>query len=453
MKRIAAAAIALGVLSLALATGSGPPGVATAQAPYVIEDLGVLPGHSGSVARGINENGDVVGWSNGPDGTRAFVFTDGQGMVELPGLPDKPRSLARDINNAGIVVGNANAGGVDIGHAVRWTNGVPEDLGVLDVGPYSEANAVNDAGAVTGYSYVTIDGHVTGPHAFLYTDADGMVDLTPGDSLFLTGHGKDINGPGQITGYTNQSLAGPIEAFRWADGTLETLGVPTGFAHSFGYAINESGQIAGHARSATGNAERIYRYSDGVGWEELGGVGEFNLAWGINNNGDVVGEGRPIAGLKRAFLFTDAAGMQDLNTLIDPSLGWFLLAATDINDTGQIVGHGFNNFTLETHAFRMTPVDDAEPPAVQFIRPNRMVLSGALPTLVAISASDDVAVAKIEFFVDDQLTCHSTTSTTLVCLWDTRAVERGLHMLKAVATDASGKTAAQEIVVLVLQRT
>src|SRR5687767_12028141 len=91
-----------------------------AQASYVVEDLGVLPGDTSSVAWAINANGDVVGWSMGPNGTRAFVYTAAGGMVPLAGLANRPRTLARDINDIGEIVGSANAGGTDLGHAVFW---------------------------------------------------------------------------------------------------------------------------------------------------------------------------------------------------------------------------------------------------------------------------------------------------------------------------------------------
>src|SRR4029079_17082067 len=67
------------------------------------------------------------------------------------------------------------------------------------------------------------------------------------------------------------------------------------------------------------------------------------------------------ASARRAFLYTDAAGLRDLNTLIDPSLGWVLQAANDINDAGQIVGYGFNNVTGQTHAVRLQPIGGPPP--------------------------------------------------------------------------------------------
>jgi probable HAF family extracellular repeat protein len=326
---------------------------AAATSYYIVQDLGALPGDSSSIAWGINQRGDVVGWSNGPSGTRAFVFTDTGGMVALPGLPDKPRTIARRINDAGDIVGTANAGGVDLGHAVRWRGGTIKDLGTLAAGAYSEGWGINSFGDVVGESY-TDGGSFSGVHAFLYTDANGMVDLTPTSD---TGRARDINDARQVTGY--KTASGGYHAFRWTNGDFEDLGVLPGFTHSFGFAIEGSGRVAGSSSSGSGNAERIFRFTDGVGMQDLGGVGEHNTAWGINGAGNVVGALGQSA--SRAFLYTDEAGLKDLNTLINPSLGWVLLGAFDINDAGQIVGYGFNNFTQTTHAVRLQPTSTPPP--------------------------------------------------------------------------------------------
>jgi probable HAF family extracellular repeat protein len=335
-------------LSAALLVGLGlvMVGPAEAQTAYVVEDLGTLPGDTGSVAWAINARGDVVGWSNGPAGTRAFVFTDAGGLAALPGLPDRPRTVARDINDAGDIAGSANAGGVDIGHAVVWSGGAIQDLGTLGTGAYSEAWGLNNAGQVVGYSHT--DGGGFPYHAFLYTPSAGMVDLTPNSDM---GYATDINDAGQATGY--KTALGGYHAFRWQEGAFVDLGVLPGFAHSFGWAINASGQVSGSSSSATGNSERFVRFTDGVGLQDLGGAGEHNVARGINSSGDVVGAKGQSA--SRAVLYTDAGGLQDLNTLIDPSRGWVLLAANDINDAGQIAGYAFNNYSGRTHAVRLQP--------------------------------------------------------------------------------------------------
>jgi hypothetical protein len=83
------------------------------------------------------------------------------------------------------------------------------------------------------------------------------------------------------------------------------------------------------------------------------------VAWGINRLGNVVGTRG--SSQSRAVLFTNAGGLRDLSTLIDPSLGWVLLGAHDINDAGQIVGYAFNNFTGRTHAVRLQPATTPPP--------------------------------------------------------------------------------------------
>ena len=332
---------------------------AVAQTGYVVEDLGTLPGDDSSVAWAINENGDVVGWSTGPAGTRAFLYTRAGGMVALPALSNRPRSVARDINDAGVIVGSASAGGTDLGHAVLWSGGTVLDLGTLGTGFYSEAWGINNLGEVVGWSDTSGDSGLTGVHAFLYRQAEGMVDLTPASD---TGYAEDINDAGQVTGYKT-APGGVYHAFRWQEGTFLDLGALPGFAHSFGWAINESGQVAGNSTTASGNSERLFRFTDGAVLQNLGGVGEHNVAWGINASGEVVGtRGQS---LKRAVLYTDAGGLQDLDTLIDGSLGWVLLAAHDINDDGQIVGYASNSFTGQTHAVRLRPTD-APPPVCTF---------------------------------------------------------------------------------------
>jgi len=172
--------LALAVMPGAEAATSSSPVINAATTEeatyYIVEDLGVLPGDTTSVAMAINELGQVVGTSSHSASHRAFVYTDGVGMVELPGLPDRPNTYANDINDAGQVVGRADAGGTDLGHAVLWTGGVIKDLGVLgDESDFSEALGINEAGHVVGFSTTSGTG---GRHPFLYTPEAGEVCLS-----------------------------------------------------------------------------------------------------------------------------------------------------------------------------------------------------------------------------------------------------------------------------------
>ena len=67
-----------------------------------IRDLGTLPGDTSSEASGINNNGDVVGYSKGPHGMRAFLWNKAIGMQDLGVLPGGNSSRALGINEWGL---------------------------------------------------------------------------------------------------------------------------------------------------------------------------------------------------------------------------------------------------------------------------------------------------------------------------------------------------------------
>ena len=54
-----------------------------------------------------------------------------------------------------------------------------------------------------------------------------------------------------------------------------------------------------------------------------------------------------------AFLWTQAGGFQDLNTLIPSNSGWTLEAALAINERGEIVGRG--DFHRDDTGFLLIP--------------------------------------------------------------------------------------------------
>ena len=78
-------------------------------------------------------------------------------------------------------------------------------------------------------------------------------------------------------------------------------------------------------------------------------------AWAINEQGQVVGRSLNSSGEEAAFLWKDGS-MFDLCVLTDCLLeGWdSLIQASDINDHGNIVGHGIKDG--EIHAFYIQAV-------------------------------------------------------------------------------------------------
>ncbi len=111
--------VALGLVVVTLLVGAQPAsGRQAADGQYSITDLGTLPGGYESIAYGINNRGQVVGYSTTASGEyHAFLWEDGE-MTDL-GTLGGAYSVAYGINSRGQVVGySASASGV---HAVLWS--------------------------------------------------------------------------------------------------------------------------------------------------------------------------------------------------------------------------------------------------------------------------------------------------------------------------------------------
>ena len=321
---------------------------------YRITDLGALPSSANwSAAYGINNRGQVVGASavDTAGGNHAFLWDSGN-MTDLGVLPGGiGESEAWGINEAGQAAGwSSTAAGT---RAFLWESGTMVDLGVLAGGTYSVAYGINDRAQVVGSS--TAAG-IIGRHAFLW-ESGTMTDLgdLPGGDDYSSGVG--INNAGQVacSGY----VTGGAHAFVWESGILTDLGdLPGGSEYSKSHAINNIGQVVG-----TGNSDdgiRSFLWQSG----NMTDLGDAPLANGffspnaINNCGQVIGTLSGVGRNTTALLWCANRGIIDLNDRIDPndSLSGTtkLLGASDINDQGQIVGHGLIGDA--NHGFLLTPL-------------------------------------------------------------------------------------------------
>jgi probable HAF family extracellular repeat protein len=145
------------------------------------------------------------------------------------------------INNLGQVAVNTSVSG--IGRAFRYTDGSGyQDLGTLG-GTVTQANAINDAGQVVGFSRNAAG--FTRP--FLYSDGTGIVNLgiLPGGT---GGTAEGLNALGQAVG-SGDTAAGLIHALFFSNGTvtdLNSLISPSlGWTLRDAVGINDSGQIVG----------------------------------------------------------------------------------------------------------------------------------------------------------------------------------------------------------------
>ena len=164
-----------------------------------VQFLGVLGKGDSSAATGVNDKGQIVGFSNAqPDGkNRAFVWENGT-MRELATLPGGATAQARAINNKGQIVGWSDAKNEGL-HAVLWenANAAPKELGTLGDEP-SAAWDINENGDIVGGSSVNERVY----HAFLYRKGK-MQDLNallPPDSGWKLRLAQSLNNHNQIVG-------------------------------------------------------------------------------------------------------------------------------------------------------------------------------------------------------------------------------------------------------------
>lgn len=98
-----------------------------------------------------------------------------------------------------------------------------------------------------------------------------------------------------------------------------------------------------------------------------------------------------------------------------------------------------------------TPGSDTNPPVPTITAPvNGSTVSGV--TNIIVSATDNVGVSKVSYYIDSNL-IGASTALPHSFSWDTKTVANGTHKLKAVALDVSGNSGQQEIVVNVSNNT
>lgn len=128
----------------------------------VMTDLGTLGGNS-SAALGINDLGQVVGYSNIPTGlhvSHAFLYSNGV-LSDLEGQVGAGVSIANDINNRGEIVGESDGLGAFIlrgGVAASLNALVDPATGwqILDASAINERGQIAATGVLDGTQYAVL---------------------------------------------------------------------------------------------------------------------------------------------------------------------------------------------------------------------------------------------------------------------------------------------------------
>jgi probable HAF family extracellular repeat protein/parallel beta-helix repeat protein len=303
---------------------------------YEVIDLETLGG-ARSRAYGINEGGQVVGYSEtAGGGQHAFLWDQKIGMIDL-GMLGGNQSTAYAINNLGQVVGSARTSSGEL-HAFLWEKGGMSDLGVLVGGVCTEAKAINDAGQVVGEARTSETNH-TWKRAFLWENG-AMADLGVLEGAWWS-VAAGINIRGQVAGTSGD------RAFLWdnTNNMVDLMGV-----QSWSTGISDAGEVVLHS----GGRCYIRDSTGGLFDMDLINSSRTNA---ISNTRRVVGDFDYLSDDDlHAFLWDSSYGMIDLNDLAPAGSGWkSLYSAGDINSRGQIAGYGETQ-DGKWHAFLMSPI-------------------------------------------------------------------------------------------------
>jgi len=237
---------------------------APAQNRYHIIRIPVAQG-ANSAALGINNKGEVVGYSFQGEDYQAFLYSSSEQSLTDVGSFGGKINAACAINDAGQVTGYSQDGHGNLLAFVHSRKQPIASLGTLEGASTSEAFGINNIGAVVGDSQSSTQNHRP--------------------VLFSNGSIQDLG-----LGRSNEPDA------------LESA-----------YAINDAGQIVG--RHSTGNNTfHAFEFVNGntIDFGTLGGANGEALA--INNNGVVVGDSDTADGHAHAFVF-DHSQLKDLGTL------------------------------------------------------------------------------------------------------------------------------------------
>ncbi len=178
----------------------------------VASDLGSIDGQANTFGRawGINDAGDAVGFSrrqSTPSSIAQATLWRDSSVVNLGSLQPDSFSEAFAISDIDVAVGAAVSGttrsGTPIRRAVRWDLSGPTptitDLGSLGR-TFAEAKDVNDAGQIVGF-VTNISG--LSDRAFLWENGvmTDLNDLLPANSGWVLRSAEGINEQGWITGF------------------------------------------------------------------------------------------------------------------------------------------------------------------------------------------------------------------------------------------------------------
>ena len=292
---------------------AAPPG-------YTATLLALPAGAVFAAAYSVNDSGIAVGRGfTSMANFFAVVWKSNGAAVVLASLPGQVGSTANDLTSGKTVVGTSftNTGAA---HPVLWIGNTVTRL--ADLGGSAGATGMNDNGVIAGYAIVG------GKYHAVRWDNGVIQDIHPAG--YSSSRGRDVNQLGDIVGYVSDGT--DSTGYIWShDGSQHLMGVLPGTTSSDSHGSNTAGMAVGV--STDGNDSTAFTWTLANGIQSAGFGGTRSLAYHANAKGRVVGWSY-ITGA------TSGPALTRLGAVLDTlpnSLGGFG-RAYDVNACGMIVG-------------------------------------------------------------------------------------------------------------------
>lgn len=331
---------------------------------YRLVKLAPLAGSTTTVARAISANGNIAGEAQtsptssfntpanfGNAAALASVFT------AVPAGSEN--SFTRGVNDSGIAAGTAQNQTAGTSRAILTGTGGFTELAALAGFANAGATGINNGGTAVGYSMsigiFAAEGTARpiptnqGSQTATVWDTAGAATALANPFGSFNSLATGINASGQIIGVANSGTSAATgRATIWNGGVGTALATDAG-KRSTARGISSNGWVAGRQDDLSNGTFLGSVWSAGGGQFDLAVLSgcESSDLRGINASGTAVGFSQNGACATVGGLWDWNGSSYDaynINSLVVNLGGWDLFAPQGINDAGQIVGFGSDEF-------------------------------------------------------------------------------------------------------------
>lgn len=344
---------------------------------YTAVDLGQLLSPFG-----IGSAGQAVGVIQNKDGYQQPLITVDGNVKALSALHNDDGARAVGVNPSGVVAGYSCLGAIPVCTAVTWTaDGAPKAFADRFF-----PNAINDAGEIAGYTFS--ENNIVGLAVWQKGVLSPLPLFPQPQNGYVGGSVYAINSAGQVAGEIDlEDPTHPItgHAVVWTGSKIQDLGTNAGAK-----GINDHGQVVGFS----GNDAALW--TNGV-LTDLGNLGGFSIAYGVNNNGIIVGSADVPPYSSAAVVWINGV-MYQLADIITPKLpvNIQLDSALAVNDLGQIVAVGYDSVAQLSHTYVLNPAGVVPSAAA----PTFSVLPRTYASVQSVTIADVTPTTAIHYTLD-----------------------------------------------------